>query len=744
MRAFRQPANQRFIQLPAGARLLRAIVFGLACLALFASPRTLWAGGAAENVLLVVNADSASSKLIANHYIAARELPARNVVYLSGIPDREIVNLSVFRDSILLPVLREVEARKLAKSIDYIVYSADFPTIVNNGSHVAKLKEILKKQTGKDVDGRLFNGNASINSMTYFAGAVIEDDPGYMALDSNSYYRHPAGKILFQPFHGEQQEKFKATVAQLDAADQADFDAAIDTLLELAAKNPQQVAVAHWLAKFYGKRGDAKSATKWLTQAYRLGWHYRSVTAADPAFENVAEDPLFKGILDRLPDEKFDFVPTHGFRHIYSWGPNGFPNSEPGQGNRHFLSTVLAVTRNHGTTEVEALDQLLRTMKADESKPEGTFYFTETPNVRSTTRKPNVRYAIDALEELGHQTEIVNTVIPRQAIDVIGLTCGTSQFNWVASGSKIRPGAICDNLTSHGGMLHRASQTKLSSFIANGAAGASGTVIEPYALQAKFPHPMLHVHYARGCSLAEAFYQSVHGPMQLLIVGDPLCQPFATKPVLKVEGVKPWDVVSGKTTLKLDASESPVEIAGVELYVDGVVVSRMRLQEAINFDSTSMTDGFHEIRLVAIANNAIETAGHVVLPMLVDNRGISTKLTAEHKDWLETDTIPLQASSNYGDSIELMHNGRAIAKKIGREAEFSISAKLLGRGPVRLEAVAIAESGKTVASAPIWLEIKGRLADRKRDTEAKPKPKPRTPDSKAKPGAGKSTAGKAK
>jgi len=108
---------------------------------------------------------------------------------------------------------------------------------------------------------------------------------------------------------------------------------------------------------------------------------------------------------------------------------------------------------------------------------------------------------------------------------------GKSDFNWPASGSTILPGAICEHLTSLGGvMVENGGQTPLSEFIRNGAAGASGTVTEPYAIQAKFPDPFLHVHYVKGCTLAEAFYQSVRGPYQLLIVGDPLCRPWARIP----------------------------------------------------------------------------------------------------------------------------------------------------------------------------------------------------------------------
>ncbi len=66
-----------------------AFVIALAILigqAIFFQPGAARAGGGPENVLLVVNEDSPSSKLIANHYISLRQIPDRNVVYLTDIP----------------------------------------------------------------------------------------------------------------------------------------------------------------------------------------------------------------------------------------------------------------------------------------------------------------------------------------------------------------------------------------------------------------------------------------------------------------------------------------------------------------------------------------------------------------------------------------------------------------------------------------------------------------------------------
>ena len=108
---------------------------------------------------------------------------------------------------------------------------------------------------------------------------------------------------------------------------------------------------------------------------------------------------------------------------------------------------------------------------------------------------------------------------------------GVADFDWKASQSTILPGAICEHFTSFGGDMHAAAgQTPLSEWLRYGAAAASGTVTEPYAIANKFPAPMMQVHYARGCTVAESFYQSVLCPYQLLIVGDPLCRPWANIP----------------------------------------------------------------------------------------------------------------------------------------------------------------------------------------------------------------------
>ena len=493
-------------------------------------------------------------------------------------------------------------------------------------------------------------------------------------------------------------------------------------LLALAKANPRQLAVAYRLVQCYAKLGNKRKATKWLVSAIRTGWQYRKYTLEDPLLADMQSDPLFSGVVKQVPDEAFEFAPTIAFKNRYQYGPNGMLNNYKGQGNRFFLSTVLAVTRNYGNTEQEALDQLKRTVLADGTDPKGSFYFTTTSDVRTRTRKPNFHFAISRLKKMGYNAEVISGTLPETKPRVLGVTIGAHEFNWKQSGSRLVPGAIGDNLTSYGGRIPYQPQTKCTEFLANGAAGASGTVAEPFAVQSKFPHPMIHVHYARGCTLGEAFYQSVTGPSQLLIVGDALCRPFGKVPGFGVAGVSLNQKVSGTIKLNPTPDSTSVRIAGYQLYVDGQLVHAQVNSAAMPIDTTDMADGYHEFRVVAIADNLLESSSSALIPLIVDNSGQKVTLTTDANKYLDTDLIELKATSNVGDAIALLHNGRVIAQESGRDVTFEFAATLVGRGPIQVEAVSVSnvavgekqEAVKPVASQPLDLLVEGLISRQKK------------------------------
>ncbi len=678
-------------------------------------PGMLFAGGGPENLLLVVNRGSDSSKMIANHYIHLRDIPARNVVYLDNIPNQERISFREFEETILDPLVKTIKDRKLDGNIDYIVYSSDFPTAVTVRHERAKFNESAKDAPGgvqAVANSKLYVPEASITSLTYFVSSLINDDYSFFRLNSNPYARVQNPQLLSSPFYGEALEKHKSALQDIR---ERRIDEAIPVLEELAKQHPRQVAVTYWLARCHGIKGNVEESAKWLRQAIGGGWAYRDFTRSDLAFDPVVDDEKFKAVLDQMENQDFSYLPTRGFRSTYIWGPNGMINGTPDQGRPNILSTCLAVTRNKGMSEAEAIAYLETSVAADDTHPTGTVYFCSSADVRTKTRLPLFAGAIQELAGLGLGGEVIDGHFVKNKHDIVGLTMGRAVFDVSEWNSTIIPGAICENLTSYGGTMRpRTGHTKCTELLRHGAAGSSGTVCEPYAVVAKFPHPRIHCHYARGCSLAESFYQSVHGPFQLLIVGDALCQPWAVRPEFDVTGLESNAEVTGKVDLKFSYAEK-VPVAGAEVYLDGKLLQRVRRPSRIVFDSSRFSDGYHELVFIAVADNIIETQARKVIPFTINNSGHSVTLTCE-LDQLNWDgSINLVAGSNCGDEIQLIQNHDVIAKGGQSEVIFKVSGRKLGRGPVTLRVV-VEKDGKQISSVPLELTVNGLVATTKSET----------------------------
>jgi hypothetical protein len=383
----------------------------------------------------------------------------------------------------------------------------------------------------------------------------------------------------------------------------------------------------------------------------------------------------------------------HGFRNWYGWGPGGARQDT--QGRHYLLSTMLAVTGGGGNTLPEVVDYLQRSAKADGTIPKGAIYYVRNPQDtrRSAPRHDLFTDAVKKLRTVGVDAEIVNGEVPVNRRDVQGVMLGTARFDWRQSGSTLLPGAIADHFTSFGGVMRkggRGKQTQLSEFLRHGAAGASGTVIEPLAILDKFPHPLVHYYYASGCSLAEAFYQSVGWPYQLLIVGDPLCRPWARVPDVSVSGVRLGAKVKGVVTLRPTA-KGPSTIAHFELFVDGVRFDKCKPGGTFSIDTTALPDGHHELRVVAVDATPIETQGREIVPVSVDNSGHKLALAAsvpKTAKWGQK--LFFTATCDGAASIVIAHNHRPLATVEGAKGRISVNPKDLGSGPVTITAVAIA------------------------------------------------------
>lgn len=686
-----------------------AIVFGF--LAAAPAGPSAWAGGGPENVLLVVNAEDESSRMVANWYQRMRQIPDSNVLFLSGVPRSHSASLDQCRDLILRPLLKAVQERKLDGQIDCVIYSTGFPTRFDIAEDSKRFMEQMEQAEGKQDQqvAFVFSGSASLTALTYFAVGVVNKDPGYMGPFANNYYRKPVSMAIQQPFVGSAQADYEKAVTAIRDGNGA---AAVKLLEPLAKANPMQMIVHYRLAQAWAAAEDVEQARRALVSAIRSGWCYRSHTREDPLLKNVRSDPLVRGLIDRIPDEPWEFLPTTGFSSRFFWGPGGGINSQPDQGNQYLLCTMLGVNWNNGNSELEIIHSLRESAGADFTRPEGTFFFSETQDVRTTTRKPNNEAAISRLVKMGMKAEICYTPMPMHS-RVAGASLGTPKFAWSDSAnSRIAPGAICENLTSYGGWFTQDSQTTLAELIRYGAAGSSGTVFEPFAIQFKFPHPLIQVHYARGCSLAEAFYQSVSGPFQLLIVGDALCQPWARPPILTATGLDDLQVVSGPVAVKVAVDAAGPAVSGVEVFLDGKLATRFNSLRDVTFDSTKISDGFHELRIVAIDATPLQIRARKVIPFQIDNGGLYTRLSASVTKVPVEGTFQLAVETNAGQSLEILHAGERVGQLDRASGVVEVAAVRIGRGPAELMAVARDSRNRTVSSIPLRVEITGDLAEK--------------------------------
>lgn len=393
-------------------------------------------------------------------------------------------------------------------------------------------------------------------------------------------------------------------------------------------------------------------------------------------------------------------APSQGFRSRYAWQRGGKRTDDLTKGPRYFLSTVLGVTQEMGNSVEEIARCLVTATSADASRPDGAFYYMHNTDVRSRTRDQCFAAVAAVLRDEGAKVAVQKGMLPTGKRDVVGLTSGFRKAN-VPANLSVRPGAICDNLTSFGGVLEKdLGQTTLPEFIRAGAAGASGTVTEPLAIQAKFPLATIHLHYYRGCSLAEAYYQSVAAPYQLLIVGDPLCQPWADPPECGAGDLVDGKVVKGPLTLRPRLSGASQEC---EIYVDGRLLAMTQRGGELTIDSTKLPDGRHEVRLVAIRDDPIETRGSATAQILVDNAegGDLTLTSSPDRRAASDETLRLRVAGDAKRGV-VMQNSRIIGQLKGEPPELQVQAGDLGRGPVRLHAVDPVSSSR---SAPIWVWV---------------------------------------
>jgi autotransporter-associated beta strand protein len=299
--------------------------------------------------------------------------------------------------------------------------------------------------------------------------------------------------------------------------------------------------------------------------------------------------------------------------------------------------------------------------------------------------------------------------------------CGAPTMT-LNNGSTYLPGSWADDVTSYGCYFLETSQTKATKFIASGAAGTTGAVIEPYAIAARFTNTSIQTFIADGSTLGEAFAKSVASPDVQMPLGDMLAQPNADLPVVAFTSA-PGKYGAARGAISLGASAALVSpriatgICKFEFLVDGMVQSTVLATGGgaiFNLDTNSLSDGVHEVRAVAINNAQAASEGYAAMPIVVNNHGRSISFTSGNVTLGATPAmIGLATAAGDGNVLqtELTCLGRVISQASGLHNSLSIDPSVLAPGDNVITPVAIFSDGSQVAGGAFTVHVESGAAN---------------------------------
>lgn len=309
------------------------------------------------------------------------------------------------------------------------------------------------------------------------------------------------------------------------------------------------------------------------------------------------------------------------------------------------------------------------------------------------------------------------TAVPVNRRDVRGAEIGSPVYG-EPSGCIYLPGSWADSLTSTGGCYGSVSgQTTAANVLLAGGGGSSGTIAEPGADADRFPTTALTVYSNDGSTLGEAFYKTVKEPDMVMFQGDLLSQAYADIPSVAFTSA-PADgaTVSGSVTLSgsaalpnLTSQSTATGIASLRLFVDGKDTGAFVTgpSGAFILNTPTLTDGIHEVRLVAYNNSAAASEGCAIRNFLVNNLGQSVSVTSGSSyNVASTQTLflPLSATQGSGPAItgiQLQSLGRVVGSFSGLSGTVSLSGTSLAYGNNTVIPVALLSGSQQVQGQPI-------------------------------------------
>jgi uncharacterized protein (TIGR03790 family) len=493
-------------------------------------------------------------------------------------------------------------------------------------------------------------------------------------------------------------------------------DIPVENVISLQLENQDEMPMKAFLSRIYvpvkeqlKQRGLSDHIAAWV---YSAGFPYRITT------ENTAPLSLNGATLTG------GTVPAAEAVKKGTWSSPYFLGPEPGgraEGSMSFMnfrradgslpavpSMMLGYTGPRGNTVREIVSVIRRGVAADATDPHGTVLFITSEDVRSSCRDWQFEPVRRILEQKGIRARILDAV-PEKQKGIIGLMMG-AMYVFPRKIGSYSPGCMAEHLTSCAGMFESQHHTKISAWLKAGATASCGTVSEPYALWTKFPNAIFFVRCADGCSLMESFYQAVRSPLQLLMIGEPLCAPWSQKMLLTLVGLEEGPV-SGTAHFYADLLNVHGVRPRVAYFLDGQRLP-VKPEKSLQLDTTTMADGWHVLRVTAAWGENVRSHTFAKKGFEVNNQGRRVTLSCLQENAVNPTNHALKLNIDVeGEqlrAVEIRQFDRLLetVTEIGknRSAVIELDASRLGFGPVVLHAWAEYADDMKVKSPPLIID----------------------------------------
>jgi uncharacterized protein (TIGR03790 family) len=353
--------------------------------------------------------------------------------------------------------------------------------------------------------------------------------------------------------------------------------------------------------------------------------------------------------------------------------PAGSSNSYAGsEGIFRSTPPISATSNSFLVTMVTSSNLALAKLIIDQgTASDGTFPTQTVYLAKSTDVDRNVRYqtfdnaVFDTRLRGNYSVQRIDTYTISDLGNILGGQTGS--YNYGVSGVWFIPGGLADNLTSYGGLILQDNSGQLSilSFLAAGASGSYGTVVEPCNYLEKFPSPEDYFFQARGFNLAESYYQSVTNPYQGLLIGEPLAAPFARSASGSWSNLPPYSLLGGTTNLTLGfaASDSNHPVQQVDLFLDGTWLQTLTNLPPARSNLLNVTINGQAMSYLVPLNTTIKSVTSNLTSVLNLTSNTTKVFAAAHGDRIELRSVD---STKTGSQVSI-----SVSNSIGTGASFT-------------------------------------------------------------------------